>query len=85
MADTIFMIHGMWGGPWYWENFRRVFEAQGYRCVAATLPEAHQRSMTPRWPEDHITPASVVRKVARKYKAVSTYKEFENHAHWVIV
>ena len=38
MADTILMIHGMWGGPWYWENYRRVYEAQGYRCVAATLP-----------------------------------------------
>lgn len=38
MADTIFMIHGMWGGPWYWENYRGVFEAEGYRCVAATLP-----------------------------------------------
>ncbi len=34
--------------------------------------------------EDRITPASVVRKVANKYKAVSTYREFENHAHWVI-
>jgi pimeloyl-ACP methyl ester carboxylesterase len=34
--------------------------------------------------EDRITPASVVRKVANKYKAVSTYKEFDNHAHWVI-
>ena len=34
--------------------------------------------------EDRITPASVVRKVANKYKTVSTYKEFENHAHWVI-
>ena len=34
--------------------------------------------------EDRITPASVVRKVANKYEAVSTYKEFENHAHWVI-
>ncbi|MFH1786249.1 MAG: alpha/beta hydrolase [archaeon] len=34
--------------------------------------------------EDRITPASVVRKVADKYKAVSTYKEFANHAHWVI-
>lgn len=34
--------------------------------------------------EDRITPASVVRKVAKKYEAVSTYKEFENHAHWVI-
>ena len=38
MADTIFMIHGMWGGPWYWENYRRVFEGEGYRCVSATLP-----------------------------------------------
>ena len=34
--------------------------------------------------EDRITPASVVRQVANKYKAVSTYKEFANHAHWVI-
>jgi len=34
--------------------------------------------------EDRITPAPVVRKIARKYKAVSTYKEFENHAHWVV-
>lgn len=38
MADTIFMIHGMWGGPWYWENYRGVFEAEGYRCVSTTLP-----------------------------------------------
>jgi len=34
--------------------------------------------------QDRITPASVVRRVARKYKTVSTYKEFENHAHWVV-
>ena len=34
--------------------------------------------------EDRITPASVVQKVANKYKDVSTYKEFQNHAHWVI-
>jgi non-heme chloroperoxidase len=34
--------------------------------------------------EDRMTPASVVRKVAKKYKAVSTYKEFTNHAHWVL-
>jgi len=33
--------------------------------------------------EDKITPASVVQKVAEKYKAVSTYKEFSNHTHWV--
>jgi pimeloyl-ACP methyl ester carboxylesterase len=34
--------------------------------------------------QDRITPASVVRRVAKKYKAVSTYREFENHAHWVV-
>lgn len=34
--------------------------------------------------EDRITPATVVQKVANKYRTVSTYKEFENHAHWVI-
>lgn len=32
------MIHGMWGGPWYWENYRGVFEQEGYRCVSTTLP-----------------------------------------------
>jgi pimeloyl-ACP methyl ester carboxylesterase len=34
--------------------------------------------------EDRITPVSVTRKVAEKYKDVSTYKEFSGHAHWVI-
>ncbi len=38
MSKTIFMIHGMWGGPWYWANYCRVFEARGYRCIATTLP-----------------------------------------------
>jgi non-heme chloroperoxidase len=38
MAETIFLIHGMWGGPWYWANYRSVLESQGYRCMAATLP-----------------------------------------------
>jgi hypothetical protein len=22
MAETIVMIHGMWGGGWYWENYK---------------------------------------------------------------
>lgn len=34
--------------------------------------------------EDRVTPASVVRQVAKKYEAVSTYKEFRKHAHWVL-
>lgn len=37
MTDTIFMIHGMWGGGWYWAKFKAFFEARGYRCVAPTL------------------------------------------------
>jgi non-heme chloroperoxidase len=38
MARTIFMIHGMWGGSWYWQKYRNFFEARGYRCIATTLP-----------------------------------------------
>ncbi len=34
--------------------------------------------------EDRATPPSLVRRIARKYKSVSTYKDFENHAHWII-
>jgi pimeloyl-ACP methyl ester carboxylesterase len=33
--------------------------------------------------EDRITPASVVSNVAGKYKG-ATYKEFTNHAHWIM-
>ena len=31
--------------------------------------------------EDKLTTASVVRKIGYKYKAVSTYKKFDNHTH----
>jgi pimeloyl-ACP methyl ester carboxylesterase len=34
--------------------------------------------------KDRMAPASVVRKVAKKYEPVSTYKTFPDHAHWVI-
>ena len=34
---TIVMIHGMWGGGWYWDNYRGFFEAKGYRCLAPDL------------------------------------------------
>ncbi len=37
MAKTIFMIHGMWGGAWYWENYINYFKAKNYNCIAATL------------------------------------------------
>ena len=37
MCNTIVMIHGMWGGSWYWENFKEYFENIGYKCHTPTL------------------------------------------------
>ncbi len=37
MTDTIVMIHGMWGGGWYWQGYKALFQARGYRCVTPTL------------------------------------------------
>jgi len=37
MVETIVMIHGMWGGSWYWENYKKFFEGKGYRCIIPTL------------------------------------------------
>jgi pimeloyl-ACP methyl ester carboxylesterase len=34
--------------------------------------------------EDRITPAAIVEKIAKKYEPLSTYKCFDDHAHWVI-
>ena len=33
--------------------------------------------------QDRVTPVSVCRQVADKYGSVSTYKEFNDHGHWV--
>ena len=37
MAETIFMIHGMWARDSHWSNYKGFFEAKGYRCVTTTL------------------------------------------------
>jgi non-heme chloroperoxidase len=37
MNKTIIMIHGMWGSGSYWENYKKYFEANGYKCVVPTL------------------------------------------------
>jgi pimeloyl-ACP methyl ester carboxylesterase len=37
MYKTLFMIHGMSGGPWCWENYVTYFKAKGYRCIAPAL------------------------------------------------
>jgi non-heme chloroperoxidase len=33
----ILMIHGMWAGPWVWQDYVPVFERRGYRCLTPTL------------------------------------------------
>ncbi len=37
MADTIVMIHGMWGNSWYWQNYKQFFESKGYNCITPDL------------------------------------------------
>lgn len=37
MKNTLYMIHGMWGGGWYWDKYIRYFEKRGYACKAPTL------------------------------------------------
>ena len=37
MAETIVMIHGMWGGGWYWQNYKAFFEQRGFQCHTPTL------------------------------------------------
>ncbi|MCD4715398.1 MAG: alpha/beta hydrolase, partial [Desulfobacterales bacterium] len=37
MHKTIFMIHGMFGGSWCWDNYRKLFEEKGYHCIIPTL------------------------------------------------
>jgi pimeloyl-ACP methyl ester carboxylesterase len=35
--EKIVMIHGMWGGSWYWNNFKEFFENFGYQCYCPIL------------------------------------------------
>lgn len=37
MAQTIVMIHGMWGGGWCWDHYKTHFEKRGYHCITPTL------------------------------------------------
>ncbi len=37
MTSTIFMIHGMWGGGWYWDKFKNYFEGKGFNCQTPYL------------------------------------------------
>ena len=33
----ILLVHGILGGPWYFENYQRFFAARGYPCYAVSL------------------------------------------------
>ncbi|MFH1049807.1 MAG: alpha/beta fold hydrolase [bacterium] len=44
MQDTIFMIHGMWGGGWIWENLKDYFSDKGYNCINPSLPYHEAKS-----------------------------------------
>lgn len=37
MANTIVMIHGMWGNSWYWQDYKQFFESKGYTCITPDL------------------------------------------------
>lgn len=37
MNETLFMVHGMWGGSWCWDNYVQFFEQKGYDCRTPTL------------------------------------------------
>ncbi len=37
MERNIVMIHGMWGGGWYWEKYIKFFTEKGYQCHAPYL------------------------------------------------
>ncbi len=37
MSKTVVMIHGMWGGGWYWQPMKAFFQAHGYRVLTPDL------------------------------------------------
>lgn len=69
MADTLLMIHGMWGGPWYWKGYQRLFEAAGYRTMAITLPY-HDKAPNAA-PDPHLGSTSLLDYVAALERQIS--------------
>ena len=47
MSGTLFMINGMYAGPWMWENYRGWFEARDWRCLAPALRHHDNRPGDP--------------------------------------
>lgn len=67
------MIHGMWAGPWIWDDYRNFFEARGYRCIAATLPY-HERTLT-ETPDARLGTASLLDYVAALEREIAALDE----------
>ncbi|MDZ7591805.1 MAG: alpha/beta fold hydrolase [Rubrivivax sp.] len=71
------------------ESGRAVFEV-GYWMFDATQASRVDASrvtcpvLVIAGAEDRMVPAWAMRQVARKYAAVSVYREFEHHAHWLL-
>ncbi len=72
-----------------WESGHAVFEI-GYWFLdgdgAARVDETEVTcpTLVVGGGKDRMVPPSVVRRVARKYDHVATYKEYPSHAHWII-
>ena len=62
-------------GFWFLDRHRAsAVNSAGVTCPVLVFGAAH----------DHLTPASVVRKVAALYSRTGTYRELPDHAHWVL-
>lgn len=62
-------------GFWYFDPQKATnVEAAAITCPMLIMAGA----------KDRLTPVSVIRKIAKKYKAIATYKEFKDHAHWIM-
>ncbi len=57
--DTIVMIHGMWCGPWVWQNYKGYFERLGYRCLTPPLRYHHDVSPSEK-PSPRLGKASIL-------------------------
>ena len=58
MENILFMIHGMWGGGWYWENYIQYFQELGYRCIAPTL--RHHNALNDHIPDPSLGTTSLL-------------------------
>lgn len=37
MTKTLFCIHGMWANASAWDNYKKIFEKNGFQCITPTL------------------------------------------------